>query len=122
MNSVHIVGRIAHELEISETPSGEKRLRFNVAVQRTEEKADFIPCTAWRNTADFIGRYFHKGDFIGITGAIEVNPYEKNGERRTDVCVNVRHAEFTQNKQAGNQTEKKAPTLQAIDDDSDIPF
>ena len=122
MNSVNLVGRIAHDLELTETASGEKRLRFNLAVQRTEEKADFIPCTAWRATAEFIGKYFHKGDFIGITGAIEVSNYEKNGEPRTDICVKVNRAEFTQNKTAAAPSEKAKPTLQPIDDDGDIPF
>lgn len=122
MNSVNLVGRIAHDLELTETASGEKRLRFNLAVQRTEEKVDFIPCTAWRATAEFIGKYFHKGDFIGITGAIEVSNYEKNGEPRTDICVKVNRAEFTQNKTAAAPGEKAKPTLQPIDDDGDIPF
>ena len=122
MNSVNLVGRIAHDLELTETASGEKRLRFNLAVQRTEEKTDFIPCTAWRATAEFSGKYFHKGDFIGITGAIEVSNYEKNGEPRTDICVKVNRAEFTQNKTAAAPGEKAKPTLQPIDDDGDIPF
>ena len=122
MNSVNLVRRIAHDLELTETASGEKRLRFNLAVQRTEEKVDFIPCTAWRATAEFIGKYFHKGDFIGITGAIEVSNYEKNGEPRTDICVKVNRAEFTQNKTAAAPGEKAKPTLQPIDDDGDIPF
>lgn len=122
MNSVNLVGRIAHDLELTEIASGEKRLRFNLAVQRTEEKTDFIPCTAWRATAEFIGKYFHKGDFIGITGAIEVSNYEKNGEPRTDICVKVNRAEFTQNKTAAAPGEKAKPTLQPIDDDGDIPF
>lgn len=122
MNSVNLVWRIAHDLELTETASGEKRLRFNLAVQRTEEKADFIPCTAWRATAEFIGKYFHKGDFIGITGAIEVSNYEKNGEPRTDICVKVNRAEFTQNKTAAAPGKKAKPTLQPIDDDGDIPF
>ena len=122
MNSVNLGGRIAHDLELTETASGEKRLRFNLAVQRTEEKTDFIPCTAWRATAEFIGKYFHKGDFIGITGAIEVSNYEKNGEPRTDICVKVNRAEFTQNKTAAAPGEKAKPTLQPIDDDGDIPF
>ena len=86
------------------------------------EKVDFIPCTAWRATAEFIGKYFHKGDFIGITGAIEVSNYEKNGEPRTDICVKVNRAEFTQNKTAAAPGEKAKPTLQPIDDDGDIPF
>lgn len=125
MNNVQLIGRIACPIEVKES-NGVKRLHFSLAVHRegTEDKTDFIPCTAWRQSAEFIGKYFKKGDFIGITGSIKVNNYEtEEGEKRTSVDVSVRRAEFTQNKQAGADEEgKNRPTLQPYDDDEDMPF
>ena len=123
INSITLMGRLTADPELKSTTGGKSVCSFTLAVDRFGGKeADFIPCTAWRATAEFIGKYFHKGDFIGITGAIEANNYEKNGEPRTDICVKINRADCTQNKTAAAPGEKVKPTLQPIDDDGDIPF
>lgn len=70
INSVVIMGRLTYEPELRATPSGVSVVRFQVAVDRNyqkageERKTDFIDCTAWRQTAEFVCKYFHKGSMI----------------------------------------------------------
>ena len=88
INTVALTGRLTYSPELKSTPSGVSVIRFQVAVDRNyqaqeqERQADFIDCIAWRNTADFISRYFHKGDMIGIEGSIQTSNYtDKNGNK-----------------------------------------
>ena len=70
LNRVILMGRITHDLEVKQTQSGVSVLSFSVAVDRgcvkqgEERQTDFINCVAWRQTADFIGRYFARGRMI----------------------------------------------------------
>ena len=100
LNKVIIMGRITHNLEMKQTPSGAAVLSFTVAVDRyskTEEKAaDFISCVAWNKTAEFIGKYFGKGRMIAVTGALHSRNYEdKNGSKHYITEVYVDSADFT---------------------------
>lgn len=77
LNKVILMGRITQDLEVKQTPSGVSVLSFTVAVQRSfarqgeERQTDFINCVAWRQQAEFIGRYFRKGRMIAIEGISE---------------------------------------------------
>lgn len=82
MNSVILVGRLTADPELRQTQSGVSACNFTVAVDRKfadkntgERQADFIRCQAWRQTADFIGKYFSKGKMIGITGSLRTGSY-----------------------------------------------
>lgn len=96
MNVVSLIGRLTAEPELKHTQSGTPMLRFTVAVDRPtkqgeERQADFISCTAWNSNAEFISRYFNKGNRIGIVGTIRTGSYTANdGSKRytTDVWVN----------------------------------
>ena len=72
MNSVSITGRITKDPELRVTPSGTSVCAFSVAVDRpnVKDKVDFLDCVAWRASAEFVSKYFHKGDGIEITGCI----------------------------------------------------
>ena len=102
LNKVIIMGRITHDLEVKQTPSGVSVLSFSVAVQRSfakqgeERQTDFINCVAWRQQADFIGRYFGKGRMICIEGALRTRTYDdKNGTKHYVTEVYVDNANFT---------------------------
>ena len=82
MNKVTLLGRLTSDPELRQTQSGISSCRFTVAVDRRvadkntgERKADFITCVAWRNTAEFISRYFSKGRMICLVGNLRNNNY-----------------------------------------------
>lgn len=83
MNKVILVGRLTADPELRQTQSGIASCRFTVAVDRRfadkstgERQADFITCTAWRQTAEFVSRYFNKGKLICIEGSLRNNNYQ----------------------------------------------
>ena len=83
MNKVILVGRLTADPELRQTQSGIASCRFTVAVDRRfadkttgERQADFISCTAWRQTAEFVSRYFNKGKLIAIEGSLRNNNYK----------------------------------------------
>ncbi len=91
LNKVILGGRLTADPELKQTASGTPVTAFSVAVSRkyaakaengtpTQPTADFINCVAWRNTAEFISKYFQKGSMIAVTGSIQTRNYEdKNG-------------------------------------------
>lgn len=103
LNRSVIMGRITHPLEIKQTPSGVPVLQFTVAVDRNyadkntgERQADFISCVAWRQTAEFIGRYFDKGRMIALEGRLQSRTYDdKNGTKHYITELIVDQASFT---------------------------
>ena len=108
LNKVIIMGRITHDLEVRQTQSGTAVLQFTVAVDRNyskdsgEKQTDFISCVAWRNTAEFIGRYFGKGRMIAVDGRLQSRTYEdKNGVKHYLTELIVENANFTGEKSDG---------------------
>ncbi len=102
LNRVILMGRITQDLDLKNTPSGVSVLTFNIAVERSfakqgeERQADFITCVAWRQTADFISKYFAKGRMIAIEGNLRTRNYEdKNGSKHYVTEVYVDNASFT---------------------------
>ena len=83
MNKVILVGRLTADPELRQTTSGVSSCRFTVAVNRKfadkntgERQADFIRCTAWRQTAELITRYFTKGQMIAVEGTLRNDNYQ----------------------------------------------
>lgn len=106
MNQVQLVGNLTRDPEGGTTQSGIAYCRFTVACQRRFRNAngsydaDFIPCLAWRQTAEFIRKYFRKGGRIGLTGSIQTGSYEaQDGSRRYTTEVLVDNAEFVERRQ-----------------------
>lgn len=102
LNRVILMGRITQDLELRQTSNGVPSLTFTVAVERSfagqngERQSDFIRCVAWRQTAEFISRYFGKGRMIAIEGNIRTGSYDdKNGVRHYTTDVYVDNASFT---------------------------
>ena len=83
MNKVIITGRLTADPELRQTQSGISSCRFTVAVNRKyadkgtgERQADFITCVAWRQTAEFVSRYFSKGKMIALEGSLRTGSYQ----------------------------------------------
>ena len=107
MNVVVIMGRMTKDPELKTTNSGISVTSFTVAVNRNYSKGetDFINCVAWRNTAEFISKYFAKGQMIAIKGSLQQNNYtDKDGNKRTSYDVVVDTADFcgSKNESGGN--------------------
>ncbi len=107
MNKVILIGRLVQDPKITNSPDGKTRAGFAVAVdrkytdQRGNKQTDFIPCVAWRKTADFIGNYFTKGKKICVVGSIQVRTYDTQDKQKRYVTeVIVDEAEFVESKNA----------------------
>ncbi len=112
LNSVIIMGRLTADPELRTTSSGLSVTSFTVAVDRRfqrqgeDRQTDFISVVAWRQTADFVTRFFHKGDMIAVQGSLQVRNYEdKNGNKRTAYDVVADNVSFCGGKrESGNNT------------------
>lgn len=101
LNCAVIMGRLTADPELRTTPNGVSVTSFSVAVDRSYQKAgeerqtDFINVVAWRQTAEFVSRYFHKGSMIAVQGSIQTRNYEdKTGARRTAVEIVADNVSF----------------------------
>ena len=109
MNNVCLVGRLTRDPETRITPNGLAVTRFSVAVDRRfkrdgEQTADFINCVSFGKTAEFIEKYFSKGQRIGLTGRIQTGSYtNKEGKKIYTTDVIAENVEFVESKKAGYQ-------------------
>ena len=111
LNKVILMGRFTRDPELRSTPQGISTCSFSIAVDRNfvrpgeERKADFINCVAWRQTAEFISKYFKKGSMVALEGSIQTRSWDdQDGKKRyaTDVVVNqVYFAESMRDSQSG---------------------
>jgi single-strand DNA-binding protein len=113
-NQVILGGRISSDVEVKQTPNGVSVCSFSIAVNRKPSKdgqthADFFNCTAWRNTAEFIGKYFNKGSSICVVGSIQNRSWtDNNGQKRYATDIIVDEASFVDSK--NNAEGNSAPT------------
>lgn len=129
INMVALMGRLTYEPELISTPNGVSVLRFQVACDRSyqakgqERQADFIDCVAWRQTAEFISRYFHKGSMIAIDGTVQTSNYtDKNGNNRKQTEVLANNVSFCGSKsESGNMDiEPESAAKYSSTDNSDF--
>lgn len=102
MNHGSYVGRLTADPELKQTQNRISVCSFTLAIDRRvpRDKTDFINFVAWRQTAEFICKYFRKGQNIGVTGYLSSRQYEdKNGNRRTAFEVVADRAEFVESRQ-----------------------
>lgn len=130
MNKVLLLGRLTKAPELRATPSGVSVTSFTVAVNRRfkKDETDFINCIAWRNTAEFISKYFGKGSMIAIVGSIQTGSYEKDGQKHYTTDINVEEVYFAGSKPEASQNSEEQTEFN-IDDsfmpmpgDDDLPF
>lgn len=145
-NSVHIMGRLTADPELKSTQSGVFYTRITVAVNRDrkdqngEYKADFINVTAWRQTAEFISRYFSKGRMIAVEGTLQTGSYKDRqypdvthytteilassaafcGDKPTEGSNQGRNAQTSQG--ANPQNNMDLSDFEEVISDGDLPF
>jgi single-strand DNA-binding protein len=142
LNKVILGGRLVATPELKQTPSGVSVCSFGLAVNRKyskegEQQTDFINCQAWRNTAEFISKYFHKGSSLCIVGQIQTRTWkDQNGNNRYSTEVMVDEAMFVDSKNDAQGTETASPNnytpeavsmpqgakFEPIDASDDLPF
>ncbi len=136
MNHGSYVGRLTADPELKQTQNRISVCSFTLAIDRpgTRDKTDFINFVAWRQTAEFICKYFRKGQKIGIIGYLTSRRYEdKNGNQRTAFEVVADRAEFVESRQKaeGWNSSQEPPAYQAqqtqqgfeeIAGEDDLPF
>ncbi len=143
MNKVILMGRLTKDVEMRQTPNGVSLARFSIAVTRRfknsngEYDADFINCVAWRQTGEFIARYFQKGSMIAIVGSIQTRSWDGNdGKKQYATEVIVDEAYFTGSKSessTGGNTDLSDSSIDdlnsqygddfaTIGDEEDLPF
>jgi single-strand DNA-binding protein len=149
-NKVILGGRLTADPELKTTPSGVSVTSFTVAVNRRfsgkngeETQADFINVTAWRQTAEFITRYFHKASSICVVGTIQTRSWTDNqGQKRYATEVVADEAYFVDAKSespvsggsqgayvpdnygapAFSSQQAGAPKFEELSDDEELPF
>jgi single-strand DNA-binding protein len=141
-NLVVLSGRLTADPELKTTPSGVSVCSFTIAVERRykqgeERQADFVNIVAWRQTAEFVSKFFSKGSMIGIEGSIQTRRYQdKDGNNRTAfevVADEVQFADFGKKEDkpsadvdpANDPLPQFADSLEAfqeVDPDEDCPF
>ena len=126
MNSVNLMGRLTADPELRYTPQSTPVCSFTLAVDRpgVKDKTDFISCVAWRQTAETISKYLHKGGKIAVTGVLTVNKYQaKDGGTRIRYEVLVDRFYFADSRgEAQMQGVPPAPEYQEIPENEDLPF
>ena len=136
LNKVILCGRLTADVELKQTPNGLPVCAFSLAINRKvakdqPQKADFIKCVAWRQTAEFISRYFNKGSSICVVGSIQTRTWKNDeGYARESVEVLVEEAMFVDSKsEAGNHDAPSftsqpvvAPKFEELKTDEDLPF
>ena len=145
MNKFIGIGRITKDLELYLI--GEKNtstVQFNLAINRKYKNkegnydTDFINCVAFGNNADFINKYFKKGDELAIEGRVQTRNYEKDGEKKYVTEIIIEHVEFTHGAKSNDNQINESGEINDIPDnyktnyeetsddivltDADLPF
>jgi single-strand DNA-binding protein len=144
MNKVILAGRLTHDPELKQTTTGTQVTSFNVAVNRRfakegEQSVDFLPVIAWRQTADFVCRYFKKGSSVCVVGTVQTRSWkDQNGNNRhaTEIIAdevlfvdgkndaqsqNASQNEYTQIS-VPNPPPQNVPKFEELKTDDDLPF
>lgn len=143
LNRAILMGRLTADPELRKTPNGTSVTTFTLAVNRSfarngeQPQTDFIDIVAWRNTAEFVSRYFSKGQLVAVEGQIQTRTWEdKAGQKRKSVEVVASEVHFAESKRDSQSRRDSAPSsfepmnndmggnaFAALPgDDSDLPF
>lgn len=129
LNRVVLMGRICNDLELKRTNSGKGVVSFTIACDRystsEEKKTDFIDCTAWGQTAEFVCRNFGKGRNIAVEGKLQIREWQdQSGNKRRNAEIVVDNVFFADSKPQEKQTNfAQKPQFVPVDEmDGDLPF
>lgn len=143
LNKVILCGRLTADPELKQTQSGISMCSFSIAINRRfakegeQQQTDFIRCKAWKQTAEFISRYFRKGSSICVVGEIQTSSWtDQSGNKSYSTDILVNEAMFVDSKNETQGAEGASPTnyttegnktpqpanFQPLSADDDLPF
>ena len=122
LNRAILMGRLTRDPELKQTPNNVSVATFSLAVDRNyqsdkdNKQTDFINIVAWRHTAEFVSKYFTKGQLVAVEGSIQTRSYQdKDGNNRTVFEVVADQVYFAEKKQNGNASEKQEEPQENFD-------
>ena len=131
LNRIIVMGRMTRDPELRRTNSGTAVASFTVAVDRDfksqsgEKETDFIDVVAWRNTAEFVSKYFSKGRMAVVEGRLQLRDWtDKDGNKRRTAEIVADSVYFGDSKRDGGDMVQSEPQggFNEIEDDGDLPF
>lgn len=132
LNKVILIGHMTADPELKQTQTGVNVCSFSIGVNRKYSKgeqpqSDFINIVAWRNTAEFVAKYFRKGNAICICGSLQTRTWtDNNGNKRYATEVIADEASFVEKKESSAAADdlgySAAPKFEEISADDDLPF
>ena len=136
LNRVTIMGRLTRDVELRHTQSQTPVASFSLAVDRDRQNedgsrnTDFIDCVAWRGTAEFVSKHFHKGSMAVVTGRLQIRDWTDNdGNKRRSAEVVADSIYFGESKRSDSNSSYPAPAdyspsgfHETSDEDGECPF
>lgn len=131
LNRIIVMGRVTRDPELRRTNSGTAVASFTVAVDRDfksqsgEKETEFIDVVAWRNTAEFVSKYFSKGRMAVVEGRLQLRDWtDKDGNKRRSAEIVADSVYFGDSKRDGGDTVQSEPQsgFSEVEDDGDLPF
>lgn len=135
LNHITIMGRLTRDPELRRTGSGVAVVSFTIACDRDfskdgQKETDFVDVTAWRNTAEFVSKYFSKGRMAVISGRLQIRSYtDKDGNKRKTAEVVAENVYFGDSKNSNNSVDNQGSVTAPAqnfdvleDDDERLPF
>ena len=129
LNHIVLMGRLCADPELRRTNSGTPVTSFTLAVDRDfksqsgEKEADFVPVIAWRNTAEFVSKYFTKGRMAVVEGRLQMRNWkDKDGNKRTTAEVVAENVYFGDTKRGDSRSQAEPEYAEIQEEDGDLPF
>ena len=134
LNKIFLQGRIVNDIDVKTTPSGASVCTFRIAVDRDfknrdgQKETDFVTIVAWKNTAEFVYKYFGKGRLILIEGRLQMRNYtDRDGNKRTSAEVVADSVYFSDSKKdeggiVPDYTQADSGFVEMPDTESELPF
>ena len=135
LNKTILMGRLTHDPELKKTPNDVSVATFTLAVERDygkkdeKRETDFLDIVAWRHTADFVSKYFTKGQLVAIEGRIQTRTYEDKEQKKRKVWEIIADSvHFAESKKNGGDTSADSappdfnPFAGAAENDDELPF
>ena len=129
LNHIVLMGRLCADPELRRTNSGTPVTSFTLAVDRDfksqngEKEADFVPVIAWRNTAEFVSKYFTKGRMAVVEGRLQMRNWtDKDGHKRTTAEVVAENVYFGDTKRGDSRSQAEPEYEEIREEDGDLPF
>ncbi|MGL5569093.1 MAG: single-stranded DNA-binding protein [Cetobacterium sp.] len=125
MNNIIAIGRLTHDPELRYTPNtGTPVGQFNIAVgsgkkdKEGKEITDFLPVRCWGKTAENCANYLSKGALVAVGGAMKIDSYDKDGEKKRFAYISANRVQFLQTKKDGQQVNSNSSVV----DESNVQF